>query len=333
MLWLVPHLFPTPRLLEAALPGLRLPGLSTLLARGEATRESPLGTEAALAWACGVHRQTDWPLAPISRVGDGGIPDNAYWLRADPAHFSVMRDRVVYTTADFDDLTQDEADQLADALAAHFGTDFAPQALHPRRWYLRFEVPPRLLTTPPSLARGHALDRILPGGDDAVTWRARLNEAQMLLHAHPVNAAREARGAWPVNGLWLWGGGVLPEPGACGVELRATDTALADALASHCQHQNAPRPANGDTADLRASEVWLFDELAHPACAGDAWGWREAMLYLERDWWAPLAARLSRLGPQGLHLVDPVSGKGRTLVRASAWKVWRRPVSLESALG
>lgn len=333
MLWLVPHLFAAPRLAEAALPGLRLPGLSTLLARGQATRESPLGTEAALARACGVRRQADWPLAPISRLADGGAADDAYWLRADPAHFAVMRDRVVYTTAVFNDLAHDEARQLADALAGHFGSDFAPQALHPRRWYLRFDTPPRLLTTPPSLARGHALDRILPGGDDAALWRARLNEAQMLLHAHPVNAAREARGAWPLNGLWLWGGGVLPEPGGCGVDLRATDTALADALASHGRCRNTPRPTNADAADLRANEVWLFDELDTPACAGDAWGWREAMLRLEQDWWAPLAARLSRLGPAGLQLVDPVSGKGRNLVRASAWKVWRRPASLDSALG
>ena len=36
---------------------------------------------------------------------------------------------------------------------------------------------------------------------------ALLNEAQMVLHAHPVNEAREARGEPAVNSLWLWGAG------------------------------------------------------------------------------------------------------------------------------
>jgi hypothetical protein len=332
MLWLVPHLFPTPRLLEAALPGLSLPGLSTLLARGQPTREPALGTEAALARACGVRPQQDWPLASITRLADGGTPDAAYWLRADPAHFSVMRDRVVYSTADFDDLTREEASQLADALAAHFGADFAPLALHPRRWYLRFDTPPRLLTTPPSLARGHALDRILPTGDDAAVWRARLNEAQMLLHVHPVNAAREARGVWPVNGLWLWGGGVLQTAGhtRCCLCTRGTD--LTTAMAAHGECSLSPRPTRFAPTALAAHEVWLFDELEAPACGGDAWAWREAIQRLEQDWWKPLAARLWRLGPAGLHLHDPVSGKGLKLSRSAAWKVWQRPSELASAL-
>ena len=37
-----------------------------------------------------------------------------------------------------------------------------------------------------------------------------MNEAQMILHTHPVNAEREARGMPAVNSVWLWGGGTLP---------------------------------------------------------------------------------------------------------------------------
>ncbi|MBB5204281.1 hypothetical protein HNQ51_001595 [Inhella inkyongensis] len=39
-------------------------------------------------------------------------------------------------------------------------------------------------------------------------WLRRLqNEAQMLLHDHPVNQAREAQGRLRVNSVWLWGSG------------------------------------------------------------------------------------------------------------------------------
>jgi hypothetical protein len=34
---------------------------------------------------------------------------------------------------------------------------------------------------------------------------------QVILHQHPVNAERRARGLPPVNSLWLWGGGPLPQ--------------------------------------------------------------------------------------------------------------------------
>jgi len=37
-----------------------------------------------------------------------------------------------------------------------------------------------------------------------------ITEAQMLLHEHPVNAAREAQGKVLANAIWPWGGGCLP---------------------------------------------------------------------------------------------------------------------------
>ena len=36
----------------------------------------------------------------------------------------------------------------------------------------------------------------------------------MLLHDHPVNIAREARGCLPVTGVWFWGGGTADAIGA-----------------------------------------------------------------------------------------------------------------------
>src|SRR2546430_884920 len=40
-------------------------------------------------------------------------------------------------------------------------------------------------------------------------FHALMNEAQMLLHEHPVNAEREARGLPALNSIWFWGGGVI----------------------------------------------------------------------------------------------------------------------------
>jgi hypothetical protein len=67
---------------------------------------------------------------------------------------------------------------------------------------------PGIETVPLSQAAGRNVRGLLPKGAEAARWHRVFNEIQMLLFAHPVNEAREARGELPVNSLWLWGGGV-----------------------------------------------------------------------------------------------------------------------------
>jgi hypothetical protein len=50
----------------------------------------------------------------------------------------------------------------------------------------------------------------LPRGADAAQVRRWSSELQMLLHQAGTNAERENLRRWPINSLWLWGGGVRP---------------------------------------------------------------------------------------------------------------------------
>jgi hypothetical protein len=78
--------------------------------------------------------------------------------------------------------------------------------------------------------------------------------------------------------------------------------------------------------------VVLLDNLTHAGQYGDAYGWREALRGLERDWFVSLQDVLRRSGPQGLSLNDPVNGKMLRLQAGDAWKFWRRPRDLISML-
>jgi hypothetical protein len=278
-----------------------------------------------------IPRQQDWPLAPITLQADGGVAGDAYWLRADPVHLRVMRDRIVLAGSDILALSREEADALAEAVARHFGDDLAPLPLHPQRWYLRFPEAPRLTTTPLSVAAGRDIDPLLPQGADAMRFRAHLNELQMLLHAHPVNQAREAHGALPVNSLWLWGGGHLPAPPARATPLHARN-AEAQALGAFCgtRVQALPAPLNAEAAGTDA--IVLLDALTEAGQVGDAYGWREALRELERDGFAPLLGALRGIGPNGLRLLDPINGKAVHLRARDAWTFWRRPRSLITLL-
>jgi hypothetical protein len=287
--------------------------------------------EAALCAALGIARQQDWPLAPITLAADGGEAGDAYWLRADPVHLRVMRDRIVLADSSVLELSRDEADALARTINEHFGADLNPQPLHPQRWYLRYPEAPQLTTTPLSVAVGCDIDPLLPHGLDAMRFRAELNELQMLLHEHPVNQAREARGELPVNSLWLWGGGRLPIRCATPVPLYAGN-AEARALGAFCNARVHALPPHPDAQSLAGDGVILLDALTDAGQVGDAYGWREAMRELEQDWFVPLRSALRRIGPPDLRLIDPVNGKALYLSARDAWKFWRRPRGLVSLL-
>src|SRR5512138_1128378 len=331
MLFLVPHLFPPPRLLEAA-GGPRLPGLQTLLARGKRLACPAEGVEGALCQALGIERQQDWPLAPILLEADGGTAGDAYWLRADPVHLRVMRDRIVLSESAALELSREEADTLAAAIGRHFGAELEPRVLRPQHWYAQLPPTTRLTTTPLSLATGRDIDPLLPQGTDAMRFRVLLNELQMLLHEHPVNQAREARGELPVNSLWLWGGGTKPVAPGARVRLYARDDASL-ALGAFGGAQLSPLPPYLDEHLLAPEGVFVLDELARAAQCGDAYGWRKALHTLETHWFEPLRRNLHRLPCSCAHIIDPANGRALLLRRADAWKIWRRPGTLQALLG
>ena len=178
--------------------GLDTPALERLLARGRARVEAQAAEAgSSLVWLCerfGVDKQEDWPVAPYSLLADGGEPGTQHWLRADPVHLKLVGNRLVLADSGSFPLSQLETDSLAASLNAHFSGDgLMFHALRPERWYVRVGRAPSMQTTPLAQAVGRSIDDILPRGADAPFWRARLNEVQMLLHGHAVNAHRETR--------------------------------------------------------------------------------------------------------------------------------------------
>jgi len=325
----IPYLFPSGRLNETACHNVRVPALETLLGRGRLVSCPAEGMEAALCQAFGILRQQDWPLAPITLEAEGQHAENAYWLRADPVHLSVMRDRIVLADSCALNLSQNEAEALTASIGQHFGDSLQPLPLSPQRWYVKRLQPPHLTTTVLSMATGCDIDPIQPQGKDAQQFRTLLNELQMLLFTHPVNQARESRGALPVNSLWLWGGGIKPvSPHAAGTLYASHHTA--HALATYCSVRVRPPPSSWAEPPHENPDWIVLDELASAGQCGDAYGWREALNSLEANWFAPLLRTLGQLGPTGLQLVDPIHGKALKVSRADIWRIWRRPKKLAS---
>lgn len=316
---LVPDLLPPP---SPAVSSSTPPGLASLLKFGQA--ETMAGD--INDWLCrsfGVQRQQDIPLAPYALLGDGGTPGSGYWLRADPVTVQLMRNRLILLAGSETAPSAEEAEQFVAALNQHFAPDGLHfSALHPQRWYLRLPETPALRTHPLAEVHGRDIRHFLPEGGDSAHWRKLLNEAQMLLHAHPLNAAREAAGTFPVNSVWLWGGGTLSQDLSAPCDRLYADDPLARGLAIAAGIFDAPLPAKlPENSELNGDAPLFVMQNLGDTMARDA-----ALERIDRDWLMPAATAVRRGVIQRLTLIagGETATVTVTLTRPDLWKFWRR---------
>lgn len=309
--------------------GLALGALETLLAKGRRAQAPAQMPEQWLMERYGVERQRDWPVAPFSLIGDGGTPGAGAWMRADPVHLRIERNQLVLADHNEFRVSREEAEALAEGINAHLGDRLVVHPLRPERWYARLPECPDIETTPLRAARGRAIDALLPHGPESMAWHALANELQMLLHTHPVNAAREASGEHPINGVWFWGAGRLTPLASRPFQYVASDDPLARGLAqsSGAAARELPPDAQAWLADTGDSGVALvvLDALACASDYGDAGAWREGLMGLEQAWFAPLLRALAagRIGMLSLHLLDEARGIEVETSRLDLRYFWR----------
>lgn len=294
-----------------------LPALSRVLARGRTERrDRPLDYTALLGPHFGLEAGAELPAGPLSLLGDGGEPGEGYWLRADPVHLQADRDRLMLFAPGA--VAPGEAQALvAECNRLLVQDDYRLEAPTPERWYLRCPQPLALQTQPVDAVRGRYVDDYLPQGPDARRWMALMTELQMVLHGAWANHEREAGGALPINGIWCWGGGVLPRPSRRWSAVLAEEPVLKGlALASDSAWQPLPREATS----LPAGDVLVALTLPRQALQGEDFeAWLAELASFDVQWLAPL---LAGLGEREL-VLEWESGSVRVSGRALG-KFWRR---------
>ena len=295
--------------------GARHPAFGKLLVRGRRTHTSWTSLDRWLLEGFGIDTDGSLPSAPFALRGDGGDPGDAYWVHADPVHLAAGNTQVGVTGARALALGREEAEGFAEVINTHFSGVLQVFPLRPDRWYARIESPPAGSPAPLAevLARGIELGAAT---DDSLGWHSLMNELQMLLFEHPLNIAREARGALPVNGVWLWGGG--RESKVEGRPLRSVfaESPLATGLAATSGARHAAPPAGAQPMlDQTADGVTL---VIHEHADADA---------LELDWMQPLtvALRRERIGMLTIHLVTGDELLSVENTRGDLRRFWRRP--------
>ncbi len=250
-----------------------------------------------------------WPVAALTRQLDVGDAPQLSWLRVDPAYVAPdMGGARMLSHGEALALTAEDAAQFLPALKPLFGdAGFILDAPVPSRWYLQLPLGSKLPAfAEPDQVLGEDLFAHLPEGDLGRRWRALLTESQVLLHNHAWNKVRTAQGKAPVNSLWFWGAGTLPDfVRTRHLQVKGSDITLrALALAAGVRPSNDAEQVDAllDLRHLRSVETFGSDALA------------------------PLLMAL-RSGELSELTLDFEDGASFSLKHSQRWRFWRRAMA------
>ena len=275
------------------------------------------------------------PAAALIRQSVAGDAGKSLWLSADPAWVQPELNGARLLACGNLGLSVEDSNRLVAALAETFEAEgmnlLVGDAQH---WQLSL---PGYVDVPsfpePEDALGADLFEQLPKGEEGRRWRALINEAQVVLHNHPVNRTRAAQGLPPVNSVWLWGPGALPEWVECGLSRIYSDDLLAWALAHRANVDVQGRTTFPGATRAGATSVPVgAASAAMGASANLAIAAEAAPTYslldlqdvqpsaFERDWWPAIEAQLNGGADVRLAFADGVRMVLRKHHRLRFWR-------------
>lgn len=325
------------------LDAVNCPALTALLARSRRTRRPAQSLEATLADAFGQPAGT--PYGAFRLLGETLAAqlavEDACWVCADPVHLRFQQERIILADSGSIGVELAEAQALAGELNRYFGDVGTFHVASAERWYLRLAGTTRLgeFDVPPlSAVAGRRIERLLPETAQTGWLRKLLNEAQMVMHGHAVNAERTANGRLPINSLWLWGAGPLP-PRDESAQNNAFDGVWSTLPLARGLARAAGTPMHAvpnDLGQLLANtapgthHLVVLDELLGPVHYEDGDAYAAALNALETRWFAPLRKALAggKVGHLRLEASTAYALLAWDCGRADQWKLWQRPQSL-----
>ena len=150
----------------------------------------------------------------------------------------------------------------------------------------------------------------------------------MVLHEHPVNEAREARGELPINSLWLWGAGRAPQVGKPQWHSVTAAEPIALGLARAAGVRARALPASAEEWLGRSPEdgrhLVVLDALRAPLALSDAASHATRLEGLEQAWFTPIlsALKAGHIGMVSVYVPD--AGVAVETIRGDLRRLWRR---------
>ncbi|HXA46862.1 MAG TPA: hypothetical protein VNW52_04475 [Burkholderiaceae bacterium] len=331
---LLPFGLPTPHLAPDLLRELKLPALSTLLAKAAKpvlhdfdpfSRMLPheVWISKLLERAVNLETATNSPPLTVAHMKNLGLQAEAgYWFILHPVHIHIARDHLVLTDNRRSILSEEHSRALFESVLPSFAE--AGKTLcygNAATWFVRADDWCNLQTATPDAACGHNVDIWMPKGDGERAWRKLQNEVQMTWHEHAVNDARAEQGLPPINSLWLWAGADASQ-------------SVVDPTFAHTGQSavfgGIDASGNNLASLLEMSPQLHFlvlGDLCEAALAEDWAVWLERMHALELAWFAPVLAALrsGELTQVKLIIGHHAQLREFTVTKSSLLKFWAKP--------
>ena len=308
-----------------------VPALERLLSRSDWTRLDVADDHFPLLDLWGLKKP--YAIAPVLAEWDGFELGLSAWMFAEPVNLTPERDWLKLAPARLLNVTPDESLQLVEALNRHFsGQGIRFSFREPGRWYVQCQPEEIPSTTPVEAASLDPLIKCQPVSKGTINWRSLQNEAQMLLHAHPVNRSREISGKPTINGVWFWGGGTAPLPRAPELECLLTDSPLFLQLAKQTGIETRS-VAPPTWRRIRGNALVFIEELSNQTRDSDLLKWVSTIERLDQTWFEPISNALSQgaITRLTIRVLDRPNEKVFTLTRRSLkFRFWRNAKPLSS---
>jgi hypothetical protein len=322
---LLPGLFDLP--LDELDPGLlreQLPNLNFILGRSTTRANEDYSIDALLASA----------LLPQAGDGGAGLAMASAFADDDQVSERLMLVKAIHLRADMqgaiaipipeDPQNIHDIDIIINDLRDYFKVDCYIASVADGLYLLRlrhFDPPTHY---PHSLSvLGKNVNPFIEQSRQVMPWYRLINEFQMFMHQHPLNAQRLQQGRLPINSLWAWGAGAAPVPTARPL-FYCDDPLLRRFAASLGMQLESCGNLQGD-ADLGAALV-VDLRLLQLLKAGSAARLDELLLEIENHLLRPLLQALQRR-PAPL-LLRAAYRLDFALGARARFKFWRRPATL-----
>lgn len=217
------------------------------------------------------------------------------WLIVSPIYWQATHNDAVLIGGSLDlELLDGESHALFEAFKAYV----APMETYycdAHTWLLQCdETTPKITAQPVQKVQHQPISDALRALDETLYWQRFITEVQMFLSTHALNKAR----AHPINGVWVWGEGVLHAPSSVPLvceneslralaQLVTTNTRLYEPLAS-----------------LSKDSVLLFEKLSESTLLAlttqaqkynTSWYWNDAAYRNQsKAWWLRLIGKIAR---------------------------------------
>lgn len=311
-----------------------LPSLNWLLTRGDylASPKQPTSTLLCHLFGLPLMSKSDFPIAAISRLADHDRSPAGHWLRADPVSIKAHREGLILFDDNHFDLSEAEAQALATELAPLLATyHLSLEMPFATRWYLQVPSHYQLQTSPIECIVGKDIQPFMPIGADRMVLTQMMNDIQMVLHDATVNQKREQQKIPPINSLWLWGYGALPEAVTAQWSFVISDEVLAKGLSMLAQIDFSELPADYHAVKSHENDAQgliVMSGLQQYNDYHDPMNWAKTLMQYEQHWFTPLLEALKHNKLEQLQL--QTESAVITINARCRYKFWRNNKTLYS---